>query len=196
MKTLNTRTHKILMRVAILIKTHEGIGNDCLQKWRLRLKGLLFFLRKKFTKLFNKIYQIYPKFFLANVLSLESAPVTRSGFFIKTHSFLHHVFFVATRNSSTVNWYLPQKNGWVYRVRSIASSQNEKNVTLPVIGYKRNPSVSQRIIVASCVQIKVTSLARYVLNGGVNPLIPLMLPSGALGSPQLTNKIIWRKTEY
>ena len=39
-----------------------------------------------------------------------------------------------------VNWCLPRKNGWFYRVRSMTSPQNEKNISLlvtrtPISGY-------------------------------------------------------------
>ena len=54
-----------------------------------------FFFRNKFTALFNKSYQVYPKFFLTNVLCLENTPI------MKTYSFLHHVFSVDTHNSSS-----------------------------------------------------------------------------------------------
>ena len=72
-----------------------GIGYDCLQRWWPRRQGLFFFLRNKFTELFNKVYQIHPKFFLWNALCLESMPM------IKRYSFLHNVFSVASRISST-----------------------------------------------------------------------------------------------
>ena len=35
-------------------------------------------------------------------------------------------------NLLRVNWCLPRKNGWFYRVRSMTSPQNEKNMALPV----------------------------------------------------------------
>ncbi|XP_068726379.1 cochlin-like [Montipora capricornis] len=43
----------------------------------------------------------------AYLLEVKSAPMIRSGFFIKTYSFLHHVVFVATRNSSTGVSHIP-----------------------------------------------------------------------------------------
>ena len=43
----------------------------------------------------KEVCQIYPEFFLSNVLCLGMTPM------IRTFSFLHHVFSVATRNSST-----------------------------------------------------------------------------------------------
>ena len=47
-----------------------------------------------------------------------------------------------------VNWCLPRENGWVYRVRSMTSSQNEKNMTLPVTrtpisGYLKVSTISR-----------------------------------------------------
>ena len=48
---------------------------------------------------------------------------------IKIYSFVHQVF----SNSSTGNLCLPRKKDWVYRVRSMTSSQNEKiNMAIPV----------------------------------------------------------------
>ena len=92
-------------------------------------------LRSKINP-FEALYSLKIKYFwlryfnrLAITLPKESY---NSHWYLKRHKNLlvspSRLLIILLR----VNWCLPWKNGWDYRVKSMTSSQNEKNMALPV----------------------------------------------------------------